>query len=704
MTRSRKMPALRLFGRQWLISTDDLPLPMAGLMLVHTLWCVLILVVYERAHRTLEKGCSAGDDVLAWLFGTFTCYFLCLCVEAIILHMALRGRIMEPGKRKYVPYVMYVHVALICADIGFTIYGTVLDAGASAECLTRSRTRAAVLCIIIGNYIVIACNFIGFSMMFSMFGHLPSEQKWYKIFDVIALMMCLKRRKSSHSDEVDRQIVEHGGGLGHIANCFAEVFQGADLVPSDIAAGLGLLAIQHRHLIEGSPLGKPLIENADAFAPYLTLQAMYDDFAHYARWALAAYGWALYTWAHPTKGLGIACSSVGCMECCGCGSCTKKANERDSDTLDRTALKKCAGIASEDLFYVSVANGVGEPPYFIARDVRRRAVVLSIRGTLSIADCITDSMYKPVMLSAEAVHEPQMSGHELHVHSGVLRATNFILADLETNRVLEQAILGEAPRDGCAPIPSSASECKNWDLVITGHSLGAGVAAVLSLHLRKKFPRLKVWCIEPPGGVLSAELCEVCKPWTFSTVHHCDLFCRLSGPVLLKLRSDLMESLTNSKLNKFSLMTRMTFNGTKLQVSDVLDAAEAANEATALREHFEAFSIRQVTLSPLMAARLYPPGQLLHLHRRADDVYEPRLVEAKEFMERGMMIQSGFFSDHFPDKVAAVLSDLAASGTDATQTISSMRTSSQDSDHSIVDTLVRQSSTRSTREGSLDNV
>ena len=676
---------------------------MAGLMLVHTLWCVLILLVYERAHRTLEKGCSEGDDVLAWLFGTFGCYFISLCTEAIILHMALRGRILEPGKRKYVPYVIYVHVLIICADVAFTVYGTVLYAGSSAACLSRSRTRATVLTVIIGNYLVIAFNFIGFSLMFSMFGHLPSEQKWYKIFDMLAAMMCLNRRKLSNNADVDRKLAEHGA-LGHIANCFAEVFQGADVVPSDIAAGMGLLAIQHRHLIENSPLGKPLVENSDALSPYTTLHTMYDDFAHYSRWALAAYGWALFAWANPSKGLGIACSPTACIECCGCRSCTKQAKQHHSDNLDRAALKQCAGIESEDLFYVSVANGIGEAPYFIARDVRRKAVVLSIRGTLSIADCITDSMYKPVMLNGEAVNQPQMKGQELHVHAGVLGATNFILADLEVNRVLEQTILGEAPSDGCAPVPSTASECKDWKLVITGHSLGAGVAAVLSLHLRKKFPNLKVWCIEPPGGVLSAELCEVCKPWTYSTVHHCDLFCRLSGPSLLKLRSDLMESLTNSKLNKFSLMMRMTFNGTKLQISDVLDAAAAATESTALRENFIDFAERQVAQSPMMAAKLYPPGQLVHLHKRDDGMYEPRLVEAKEFMDRGMMVQAGFFTEHFPDKVAAVLSDLAASGTDATQSITSMRTSSQNSSRSIVDTLVRQSSRRIYQEGSIDNV
>ena len=33
------MPALNLFGRTWLVATDDLPIPMMCLMVVHTVWC-----------------------------------------------------------------------------------------------------------------------------------------------------------------------------------------------------------------------------------------------------------------------------------------------------------------------------------------------------------------------------------------------------------------------------------------------------------------------------------------------------------------------------------------------------------------------------------------------------------------------------------------------------------------------------------------
>jgi len=668
-------------------------------MTVHAVWCVIILVVYERAHRTLRGNCTGGDRAMLWLFTTFGCYFLALFVEVMLLHVSLRGKIMEPGKRTLVPYLLYAHFFLLIADITLTIVGTLVEQGV-ASCFGRAKVHSMILSIIIGNFIVLALHFAGIVLMFSMFGHLPNDTKWYKIFNVIAAVLCLKRRENRDDPELDRTLNEQGT-LAHIANCFAEVFQGADVVPSDIAAGMGLLAVQHRQLIEEQPLGKPLVSDADALAPYKSLSEMYEDAAHYARWALAAYGYALFAWADPKSGLHMACSPEVCASCCGCRQCTKKTGQHDHNDLNRRALKKCAGISSEDLFHVSTANAIGEPPFFIARDTRRKAVVISIRGTLSVEDCITDSMYKPCMLNGDAIIETGLQGADLHVHSGVFRATNFILSELAESRILEQIILGEAPTAGSVALPSTASECKGWQLVLTGHSLGAGVAAALSLHLRRKFPTLKVWCIEPPGGVLSPKLCEITKAWTYSTVHHCDLFCRLSGPALLKLRSDMMDALTSCKLNKFSLMMRMTFNGTKLQVSDVLDPSSVASESTNLRDSFRRYSDEQVNATPMMSAPLHPPGQLIHLQRQVNGTYAPRLVQAGELMERGMMIQYGFFSDHFPDKVAAVLSDLAQGSSESAQSIRSVGTA-QTSDDTVVAKLVRTQSRLA--RGSEENV
>ena len=106
---------------------------------------------------------------------------------------------------------------------------------------------------------------------------------------------------------------------------------------------------------------------------------------------------------------------------------------------------------------------------------------------------------------------PHLRGAQLHCHAGVVNAANFILSDLERHRVLHQVLLGEqppAPQATDAPRGAAGDQRleydqarghEGWTLVLCGHSLGAGVATVLSLHLRNTFPDVRVWGIEPPA-------------------------------------------------------------------------------------------------------------------------------------------------------------------------------------------------------------
>ena len=717
----------------------------------------MILFVYERAHQGLEARCAAGKTAMTWLFGTFSCFFLSMCLEGLILRQSLKGTILQPNKRTHINTLLYMHFTLTIADVCFTALGTLLDYHVGNSCYVRNHVHTAIVVVIVGNYFIIACNFLGVALIFSVFAHLPSEERWNRMFSILGCCLCMP---AGSDRERDNQ-----GTLSQIATCFGEVFQGADLVPSDIAAGLALLALQHRGKLEGEPLGWSVTEGAargsrgvrrdrgaregrrdeatrdGVTAPLLSdaspsrdsasasvsddddsndptastigepmspeaLSDMLAEAAHYARWALAAYGWMLYTWANPSGGLALACSARGLRECC-CCCCpadfpkknggevlidpesgmpvTDDGSEPDGpESLDREALKTCAGIRGEDLFYVSFTNGSGEQPYFIARDAARKAIVVSVRGTMSVQDCITDSMYKPVMLNAEAIGMPHLRGAQLHCHAGVVNAANFILSDLERHRVLHQVLLGEqppAPQATDAPRGAAGDQRleydqarghEGWTLVLCGHSLGAGVATVLSLHLRNTFPDVRVWGIEPPGGLLSAELAKACGEWTVSSIHGNDIIARLSGPCLLKLRRDLVDALARCKVSKFSLLARVTLGARDVEESDVLfppDQEEVLpHEATRLREAFERFHVRQVSERPLMAAELYPPGRLLHLRRlpvgrrkpsSLAEAYEARWVTAREVMRQGLLVTNNFFTDHFPDKVVAVLSELA---------------------------------------------
>lgn len=49
----------------------------------------------------------------------------------------------------------------------------------------------------------------------------------------------------------------------------------------------------------------------------------------------------------------------------------------------------------------------------------------------------------------------------------------------------------------------------HYGLVIVGHSLGAGTAAILSFLLRPQYPTLRCYAYSPPGGLLRSASADV---------------------------------------------------------------------------------------------------------------------------------------------------------------------------------------------------
>ena len=135
---------------------------------------------------------------------------------------------------------------------------------------------------------------------------------------------------------------------------------------------------------------------------------------------------------------------------------TGGSNRFWQDALDVAALVRFANLDEDDILYMSFENSVlGALPYFIARDAKTQSVVLAVRGTLSVADCITDMMYEPAGLdgtllgSAEGIPPGSMA------HNGVLGCARAVHADLLKHKALHDAL--DAPQH------------RGWRLIITGH-------------------------------------------------------------------------------------------------------------------------------------------------------------------------------------------------------------------------------------------
>ena len=107
----------------------------------------------------------------------------------------------------------------------------------------------------------------------------------------------------------------------------------------------------------------------------------------------------------------------------------------------------------------------------------------------------------------------------------MLKTALGIMETLSSEQLLERAFEGHEVSQCrvCDEYVTSPHFSKQgYQLVITGHSLGAGVASVLALHIKlnfsMKFPNLKCYAFSPPGSLFSFPLAQYCKEFITSVV------------------------------------------------------------------------------------------------------------------------------------------------------------------------------------------
>lgn len=75
-------------------------------------------------------------------------------------------------------------------------------------------------------------------------------------------------------------------------------------------------------------------------------------------------------------------------------------------------------------------------------------------------------------------------------HKGMINGAKYVEKRLRDTGVVERAL---------ATYPE-------YDLILTGHSLGAGVAILLAIKLRIKYPDIKVYAFSTPGKLSTVSM------------------------------------------------------------------------------------------------------------------------------------------------------------------------------------------------------
>ena len=180
------------------------------------------------------------------------------------------------------------------------------------------------------------------------------------------------------------------------------------------------------------------------------------------------------------------------------------------------------GFDETAIVYATLSNDILHTPYSILVDEQDRSVVVSIRGTNSIEDLVTDLQFS----NSEFESVGEMLGFDgsgKYIHRGMLAKCKWIFNDIMKRKILSGLVPTSASNN------SGSCQYAHFNLIFTGHSLGAGIAAILSTMFKPLYPDLRCYAFCPPGCSVSINLALECRDYVISIVVANDVIPRIRG-------------------------------------------------------------------------------------------------------------------------------------------------------------------------------
>jgi len=408
--------------------------------------------------------------------------------------------------------------------------------------------------------------------------------------------------------------------------------------------------------------------------------------SHFSVYAMSIYTHLMFMFVNPCSGACLLCHSLFCSRVCS-GSESKCCNERGigvknkhrfygDGTSSSTSIRgdNCLGIneaavaqmtknINSELVFASFENTVHVKPYAVFIDHEAQKIVITIRGTISLEDWITDGISDSVELK-EAGELWGFDGRNRFGHEGFVAAALRIRQELEANvtlKALFRSEISQVPMKGGAsihaPLNSEPYISSRYPLVVVGHSLGAGIAVLLAMFLKKTYPDVHCFGYGMPGAVVDDVTARDCSNFVTSIILGTDMVPRMSFRAMSDLREQVLDAIARARVNKAVIMQTI-FKDYDVDAFLHRPGEEPPSKFRTMMNNFTAHvGERAREMNPL-----FLPGRIIHFVKLENPDtnwlsshfcckqtnYKPFEVSWEAFSE--LQISPTMFIDHFIDR------------------------------------------------------
>ncbi|XP_023290694.1 sn1-specific diacylglycerol lipase alpha isoform X3 [Orussus abietinus] len=686
------MPGIVVFRRRWSVGSDDLVVPGSFLFVLHLIWIIVLGVLLA----ILEWDRSISCILLLWEYvvGYLAIFVASMVVEFSICLLATRGSILDTAARAPMQHVLYIRLFLLLVETGWLCAGVTWLTFHYQTCPV-DQAKEIILGLVISNWCVLASVVVTVWCTYDAAGRSWVKMKKYqrsmREAESRGARLHYKRSGSRNRNWRQRKVIRayqdswdnrcrllfccmgnsdrNRNSFADIARLLSDFFRDLDVVPSDVVAGLVLLRkfqkVERELIVKQRKNDTYEFLSGVPVTPRTKFLSLTEDgdlnhfqsAIHYMHFALAAYGWPLFLVNH-TTGLCQLCTRLRC----GCFPCRTHDDEAtvvedNCCQCNYAALRRMVEVGEVEVIYATFHVDVGETPFFVALDYSKKKVVVSIRGTLSMKDVVTDLNAEGEVLPLNPPREDWLG------HKGMVQAAEYI-----RKKLYEEGIIAKA----LAKDPSRGTH--QFGLTLVGHSLGAGTAAILAILLKQEYPDLVCFSFAPPGGLLSMPAQQYSQEFITSVVVGKDVVPRIGLRQMESLRADLINAIKRSvdpKWKTIACSVMCCGCGSTPTSAANLEAGGCISEYQRDKDQARSQTVvpSDSSIALTLHRPLYPPGRIIHVVRhhpnkgeqvlrKREPVYQALWAGPCDFDE--VLISPVMIQDHMPDNMLKALNKVSA--------------------------------------------